>query len=155
MAGRKHQRVDSEQAEAWSNFVTNAPSWNTETNRTDASPLDGHTCWRYSELADFPHRSSCIDPSLTIDTLPPHLRARFWRYLTDSFGQHYPELPAIFHHISLSTPRYLRVKELFEALEAFQIIGRAIATAGHGDDQGTIDTLYDLACGHGLLGALL
>jgi SAM-dependent methyltransferase len=62
----------------------------------------------------------------------------------------------------------LRVKELFETLEAFQIVSSIILMAeekkkkdddgndeGIQNERGSIDTIYDLACGHGLLGILL
>eukprot|EP00536_Pseudo-nitzschia_multiseries_P003895 jgi/Psemu1/284716/fgenesh1_pg.62_\ len=153
--------------------------------------VDVRSSWSATEFEDFPHRSSCIDPSLLISTLSPQLRARFWRYLRDTFGDHYPELSAIFHHVSVRHPQYMRVKELLENLEAFKIVGkivllseqrqrqpppprssngnsngngngnaRSYASKGHdktdsSNQQKTIDVIYDLACGHGLLGILL
>jgi SAM-dependent methyltransferase len=102
---------------------------------------------------------------LNLASISPQLRARFWRYLRDSFGQHYPELASIFHLVSISSEarRYLRVKEIFETLEAFKIMSSIILMAQEDDNvnnqqQGSsnkIDTIYDLACGHGLLGILL
>jgi SAM-dependent methyltransferase len=169
MAGRTHERVVSEQASVWHNFITETPSWaaiSSNVTMADdgmnnkhgtASSVDVHTFWRDSELSDFPHRNSCIDPVWTIDTISPQLRGRFWRYLRDSFGKYYPELPSIFHHVSLHHPRYLRVKELFETLEAFKIVSSIILMAEEkkGGERGSIDMIYDLACGHGLLGILL
>mmetsp|Transcript_3575 Transcript_3575/g.6537 ORF Transcript_3575/g.6537 Transcript_3575/m.6537 type:complete len:436 (-) Transcript_3575:652-1959(-) len=164
MTGRKHQRVESERASAWQDFLADAPSWANDNDNKDDNDnatatvldqLDVHTYWRESELSTFPHRVSCIDQSLTLATISPHHRARFWRYLRDTFGQHYPELASIFHHVSLSSPRYLRVKELFETLEAFRIASSIIIMAQDKEGGSTIDTIYDLACGHGLLGILL
>lgn len=165
--GKKHLRVESERASAWEDFLADAPSWescaNEQADVDTAIVLDVHTSWRDSEFSDYPHGQSCMDPAFTLDTISPHLRARFWRYLRDSFGKHYPELASIFHHVSLSSPRYLRVKELFETLEAFKIVSGIIVMAqdkNHSNNIGqekgtTIDTIYDLACGHGLLGILL
>jgi hypothetical protein len=49
-------------------------------------------------------------------------RVRLYRYLRDSFGEHYPELPAIMHYMDVvGDGRYLRVKEIFETLEAFKV----------------------------------
>jgi hypothetical protein len=158
--GRTHQRVESERASAWLDFCTDVPTWSTSNNNNDDDKddddgviLDVHTQWAYSELSDFPHRSSCIHPSATIETIGPQLRARFWRYLRDSFGQHYSEFAPIFHEVSLSSPRYLRVKELFESLETFKLTSSIILMAQSNNK--TIDTVYDLACGHGLVGILL
>ena len=49
-------------------------------------------------------------------------------------------------------PKYLRVKELFETFEAYRRIGQAIYEQWR---EGNVETIYDLACGHGLLGILL
>jgi SAM-dependent methyltransferase len=59
--------------------------------------------------------------------------------------------------MSLSNPRYLRVKELFETLEAFKITSSIIIMAqdAQAEQKYNIHTVYDLACGHGLLGILL
>jgi len=131
-------------------------------NDDDSIDYDVCTCWRDEELKEFPHRCSCIDHSLVISTLSPKERARFWRYLRDSFGKHYPEFASILHHVSLTKPQYLRVKELFENLEAFKIVSSIIIMAQDAakkidpDSSKTdIDVIYDLACGHGLLGILL
>uniref|UniRef100_A0A7S4EJT3 C2H2-type domain-containing protein n=1 Tax=Pseudo-nitzschia australis TaxID=44445 RepID=A0A7S4EJT3_9STRA len=150
--------------------------------------IDVRSSWKKTEFKDFPHRSSCIDHSLLISTLSPQLRARFWRYLRDTFGDHYPELASIFHHASVHYPQYMRVKELFENLEAFRIVSRIVLLSQEQDSSGAknkhekrnnngndndvnnsrttnkkgrnnntknIDVIYDLACGHGLLGILL
>lgn len=118
--------------------------------------IDVRSSWRAAEFKDFPHRSSCVDPSILISTLSPQLRARFWRYLRDTFGKHYPELTSILHCVSVSHPQYMRVKELFENLEAFQLVSKIILVSQQKSDRtDNIDTIYDLACGHGLLGILL
>ena len=153
--GRTHQRVESERASAWLDFCTDVPTWTNSNDKDKAEDaiLDVHTQWAYSELSNFPHRSSCIHPSATIESIGPQLRARFWRYLRDSFGKHYSEFAPIFHEVSLSSPRYLRVKELFESLETFKLTSSIILMAQSNNK--TIDTVYDLACGHGLVGILL
>jgi len=65
---------------------------------------------------------------------------------------HSDELATMISEISRRYPSYLRVKELFETVEAYKRIGQAIYEqwrAGH------VETIYDFACGHGLLGILL
>jgi SAM-dependent methyltransferase len=163
MTGRKHHRVQSERASAYQDFLEDAPTWIDDihdadnNNNNNHTLLDVHTYWRDSELSTFPHRLSCIDQSLTLKTIDPFLRGRFWRYLRDSFGKHFPEFASIFHHMSLSNPQYLRVKELFETLEAFKITSSIIIMAQDAqvEQKYNIHTVYDLACGHGLLGILL
>ena len=149
LAGRKHKQMEADQASAWRDYVSDCPTWAGKEG-TSQGDIDVETQWRDSELEEFPHDHSCIQTSLTVADLSPRLRARFWRYLHDSFGIHFAELPRIFHHVSLHSPQYLRVKELFETCESFKLIGDIIAKDADG-----IDTIYDLACGHGLLGTLL
>jgi SAM-dependent methyltransferase len=60
-------------------------------------------------------------------------------------------LTAIVRDIVSRHPRYLRVKELFETVEAYKRIGQAIYEEWR---KGRIVNIYDLACGHGLLGLL-
>ena len=149
IAGRKHKQIEADQASAWRDYVSDCPTWAGRNEGTSQGDIDVETQWRDSELEGFPHDHSCIQTSLTVGDLSPGLRARFWRYLHDTFV-HFAELPQIFHHVSLQTQQYLRVKELFETCEAFKLIGDIIAK-----DSNEIDTIYDLACGHGLLGILL
>ena len=49
-------------------------------------------------------------------------------------------------------PRYLRVKETFETIEAYRRIGQNVYERWR---DGLIDNVYDLCAGHGLLGLLL
>lgn len=151
IAGRKHKQMEADQASALGNYVSDCPTWASAGKEgTSQGDIDVETQWRDSELEEFPHDHSCIQTSLTVEHLSPRLRARFWRYLHDSFGVHFAELPGILHHVSLHSPQYLRVKELFETCESFKLIGDIIVK-----DADKIDTIYDLACGHALLGTLL
>ena len=126
-------------------------------NNNHHTLLDVHTYWRDSKLSAFPHQLSCIDHSLTLSSINPFLCGRFWRYLRDSFGTHFPEFAFIFHHMSLSNPPYLHIKELFETLKAFKITSSIMIMAQDAQpkQKHNIDTVYDLACSHGLLGILL
>ena len=62
------------------------------------------------------------------------------------------ELAAIVGRIAERHPKYLRVKELFETVEAYKRIGQAIYEQWRA---GRVEVVYDFACGHGLLGLLL
>jgi len=151
LEGKAHKRAVASRATAWDDFKASAPSWAAEDDPT----MDVLTAWGASDLSKFPLRATCLDPSPTLRKLSPAQRARFYRYLRDNFGEHYPELAAIFHHMDTfkEDHRFLRVKELFESLEAFKVIASVVLTA---QQQGrTIDTIYDMACGHGLVGILL
>ncbi len=71
-------------------------------------------------------------------------------YLTETLVS--PELAATILEISERHPKYLRVKELFETVEAYRRIGQGIYEQWRA---GNVETIYDFACGHGLLGVLL
>jgi len=62
------------------------------------------------------------------------------------------ELAAIIGRIAERHPKQLRVKELFETVEAYKRIGQAIYEQWRA---GRVEVVYDFACGHGLLGLLL
>ena len=61
-------------------------------------------------------------------------------------------LAAIIGQIAKRHPQYLRVKELFETVEAYKRIGQAIYEQWR---EGNVEVIYEFACGHGLLGVLL
>ena len=94
-----------------------------------------------------------IDPHVTLSALSPFKRARLWRYLRDLIPSH-PALPEAVARLEASQPRFARVKELLESCEAFLHAERAALAAGAGDEDAARPIL-DLACGHGLVGALL
>ena len=186
-AGKKHAKVVAEKASSWDHFVTSAPTWatNNESSSSLSSPLvssetalsiDVATAWSVlDDLDKFPTRhSGMLDPSATVASISPAQRGRFYRYLIDNFGVHYPELPSIFHHVDASgCGRFLRVKELFESLEAFKVLSSVVLTsqsqqrsqekeaseppesASSSSSFSSRSTIWDLACGHGLVGILL
>jgi hypothetical protein len=169
LAGKTHLQVVAERASIWERFSAAAPSWAAAAPPPPPSPpgaekdeaeaeasMDVLTRWSVlDDLDNFPKRASgMLDPSATVASISPASRARFYRYLHDSFGKHYPELPAILHEVDASgSGRYLRVKELFESFEAFKILSSVVLTA---EQQGRpVPAIWDLACGHGLVGILL
>jgi len=150
-AGKKHRQALAEKSTAWDSYAEAAPTW----ARLGADGVNVETRWSVlDDLSGFPMRATCLSPSATLGTLQPSQRGRFFRYLKDVFGAHYPELPAIFHWIDANGgARYLRVKEIFESLEAFRAVSAFVQSA---KEQGMeVDTIWDLACGHGLVGILL
>ena len=94
-----------------------------------------------------------IDPHVTLSALSPFKRARLWRYLRDLIPSH-PALPEAVARLEATQPRFARLKELLESCEAFLHAERAALAAGAGDEDAARPIL-DLACGHGLVGALL
>ena len=113
-----------------------------------------------SELSSFPMRKSCLATHATLADLPPGLRRRTERYLLDAIPG-MPELAAVVRAVELAAPRYTRVKELFETFEAFKLVHAFLAamerrtTEDSAGDAKKIETVFDLACGHGLLGVAL
>ena len=114
-----------------------------------------------SELSSFPMRKSCLATHATLADLPPGLRRRTERYLLDAIPG-MPELAAVVRAVELAAPRYTRVKELFETVEAFKLVHAFLAAMERrtteedsAGDAKKIGTVFDLACGHGLLGVAL
>ena len=63
-------------------------------------------------------------------------------------------------HVWTTHPKSLRVKEMFETLEAFRLIEKQISLLmarrrEERKEENQVTTIYDLACGHGLLGVVL
>lgn len=118
--------------------------------------------WHMTELKapSWPKRRNgngiCLDPTWTLDKVTRTQRLRIWRYLSavltpdrtlrDPFG---PSLPEIFAEADWSL---VRVKELFESCEMARITARQLLAA---ERLRPITHIYDLACGHGLVGILL
>ena len=65
---------------------------------------------------------------------------------------HSDKLPCIVAEIAKRHPKYLRVKELFETVEAYKRVGQAIYEQWR---DGRVETIYEFCAGHGLLGFLL
>ncbi len=63
-----------------------------------------------------------------------------------------PEVREMLTQVVERHPKYLRVKETFETLEAYRRIGQNVYERWR---DGLIDNVYDLCAGHGLLGLLL
>ena len=91
-----------------------------------------------------------MDSNAMVHDLDPERLALLLTYVEETTLSE--QLSAMVATIVARHPKYLRVKELFETVEAYKRIGQAIYEqwrAGH------VATIYDFACGHGLLGLLL
>ena len=78
-------------------------------------------------------------------------------YLAWRVPQH---VAAALRRVWQSHPNALRVKELFETLETYALIERQLSIIGarctkQGRPSEALQHVFDLACGHGLLGVLL
>eukprot|EP00040_Diaphanoeca_grandis_P029112 m.169611 g.169611 ORF g.169611 m.169611 type:complete len:368 (-) comp31577_c0_seq1:190-1293(-) len=107
--------------------------------------------WKMEELRSFPQRLTTLDQHTMVATLDEVLKQRINVYLLDRFP-HSPEFVTIFSAIMKKNPKHLRVKEFFETLETALQVGNEIRTQLKTN---TIACVYDMACGHGLLGILL
>ncbi len=101
--------------------------------------------WQPDMLDRYPMDSNAMVADLDADRLSLLLR-----YVAET--THSEELPALLAKVVERHPRHLRVKELFETVEAYKRIGQAVYEQWRA---GKVACVYDLACGHGLLGLLL
>mmetsp|Transcript_106676 Transcript_106676/g.270899 ORF Transcript_106676/g.270899 Transcript_106676/m.270899 type:complete len:388 (-) Transcript_106676:358-1521(-) len=99
----------------------------------------------------FPMQATTLDPSTKLADLDEQSRELVFEYLAGCMKGS-PELRTIFESIHDEAPQSLRLKEIFETVESFK---QAAAFAVIADKVKPVETLYDLACGHGLLGVLL
>eukprot|EP00873_Tetraselmis_striata_P023886 jgi/Tetstr1/444150/TSEL_032046.t1 len=112
--------------------------------------------WRYDELRDgggFPRRDGTLDPGTLVADLPPGLKARVWRHAREALPRHRAPAAAL-AHLEAWEPAAARVKEVLESLEAFRLVEAFLITARK-RHLPAIDTVYDVACGHGIVGVLL
>jgi len=84
--------------------------------------------------------------------LPDLLANKVASYCALAFGDASDEVEACISAAARACPDGLRVKELLETFEAYREIAAFAHTAGK---VRPLDTIYDMACGHGMLGALL
>jgi hypothetical protein len=114
--------------------------------------------WRMEELELFPCRATTLCPHAFVGGLPLDLRLRLTAYLR-ARCPHSPELVDVVDQISVTEQKHLRVKELVETVEASLVIGDEIHARNSADKEsdgcGPVKSIYDMACGHGLLGCLL
>ena len=107
----------------------------------------------------------CVSPHVTLSGLPPRKRAQLWRYLRELMPGE-PALPAVFIELERAHGRFARVKEILESCETFRhaeaavlssrgVGSRGTRSAGANATEHGIIEVFDVACGHGLVGLLL
>jgi hypothetical protein len=133
--------------------------------RRAAALLARRPAWRPDLLDLFPRRESTLDSSTMVEDLPPPLLAHVEAFLAQR-ERSCSGIGAALRWVWTNHPRCLRVKELFETVDTFVLVVRQIsmlradaraagAVEGAPSDGMVICHIYDLACGHGLLGVLL
>lgn len=106
---------------------------------------DADSLWQPDMLLQYP-----MDPNAKVHDLDAERLDLLWVYVAEA--THSAELSAILAEISRRHPLYLRVKELFETLEAYKRIGQNIYERWR---DGQVRIVYEFCAGHGLLGLLL
>ena len=118
------------------------------------------SAWQPLMLEKFPFRENCMDQIAKVGDLCPDLVAVIESvYLRCVFPACCrSEVVAALRHIWINDSKSLRVKELFETLETYKLVEKHVseikAAAKRRGDPG-IESIFDFACGHGLLGVLL
>jgi hypothetical protein len=164
--GKRHQKIVAEADTFWSDYAAD-PMWFDNL----ASPEAVRSVFSFDVFfSGLPRRtrssslqplvgakdeagSGCLAPHLTIGSLPCEARAQLWRYLREAMPQlpYALSLPAL---MSTVPDKYRRVKEILECVEAFKKCESLILRARQTGTR-TIETVYDLACGQGLVGVML
>ena len=104
----------------------------------------------HSLLDRLPRRNSTLCQHALVANLSPPLLAEIREWLLSSFPGSPEIATCLLDYVAVTQPTHLRVKELFETVEAAKHAGSHINQLD--PKPGTI---YDLACGHGLGGVLL
>ena len=92
-----------------------------------------------------------VDKHTMLGALGPAARAAVDAYLGCAF-RGTPELTSIVSRVAELAPTAVRVKELLESVEVARHAASFATLAAKGS---AVDVLYDLACGHGMVGVLL
>ena len=101
--------------------------------------------WKADMLAQYP-----MDSNAMVCDLDAERTGLLLAYVAETTLS--DELSGFVAEVTRRFPKHLRVKELFETAEAYKRIGQAIYEQWR---DGRVETIYDFACGHGLLGVLL
>lgn len=116
--------------------------------------------WQPELLDKFDARDHSLDPHIFVANLDKErLRLVQEVYLPFVFPKSCrEEVIGALRHVWTNHPKSLRVKEMFETLEAFRLIEKQISllmARRREEQKDQLTTIYDLACGHGLLGVVL
>lgn len=111
-----------------------------------------------------PRRETTLDQHAFVSELRRELVEMLRDYLTRSFPGSPEVASALLDDVAVRHPKHLRVKELFETVEACKHAGAQIASmkgAASSSARASVETvvfpssIYDIACGHGLAGVLM
>lgn len=97
-------------------------------------------------------RCSTLDQHCMLSSLDAGSIEEISVYCAHRFGDGDGEVATCLQAAAHACPDGLRVKELLETFEAYYDVAAFAHDAGKGKP---IDTIFDLACGHGMLGVLL
>lgn len=114
--------------------------------------------WRPDKMLPlFPSRKSCLDQNVMMADLNSELMELIEGvYLPSVFPPSCrDEVIGALRQVRTDHPKSLRVKELIETVESFKLISKQISHIHARDGEASVQSVYDLACGHGLLGVLL
>ena len=128
--------------------------------RDAAARLARRPAWRPELLDRFPRRETTLCQKTMVASLPPALLAHVTAYLAQR-EKCCPGMGAALAWVWRAHPKALRVKELFETVETLALLVSQLKQlqalhkkSGSGGRQ-RVRRVFDLACGHGLLGVLL
>eukprot|EP00554_Chaetoceros_debilis_P004227 CAMPEP_0194080668 /NCGR_PEP_ID=MMETSP0149-20130528/6633_1 /TAXON_ID=122233 /ORGANISM="Chaetoceros debilis, Strain MM31A-1" /LENGTH=401 /DNA_ID=CAMNT_0038762435 /DNA_START=78 /DNA_END=1283 /DNA_ORIENTATION=- len=160
LAGKRHKAVIAESEALWEAYLKSGPTF----YDPSIAQIDATRAWSLDLFIDglqARSRSSIkhvlvsgvpsgqIDPSLRLCDLPPSKRAALWRYLYTS------GIPCLSFMVAALPQHYVRVKELLESVETFMHVERLMKRSSkHGQKATKISHIYDIGCGHGLVGML-
>ena len=116
-----------------------------------SSPSAHHappSIWQMDRLKEFD-----LSPHTMVAALSAANRVGLDEYLAHVAPQ-WPELPAVLGYVATHYPKSLRLKELFETMECFRVVGQFIYERSCDcdcDDQNgggrKLESILDLACG--------
>ena len=138
--------------------VAQAAADRAPSDRSDAKrikQLSDPPTWSFEMLNKFPQRHSCLCKHAMIAQLPPDLLSLVVEvYLPSRMpGQRGQEMRTALQWIWEQYPTSVRLKELFETVESFVSISKQVRVWLERAEGAS--TIFDLACGHGLLGVML
>lgn len=110
--------------------------------------------WKMAELEQLPMREQCLSTHTRFSDCDGKMRVRLLEYFSTAVTG-MPEIAGAVLAMEKTHPQYLRVKELLESVETFNIIVAHLNSAESFRASKSYDTFFDLACGHGLVGVLL
>ena len=114
--------------------------------------------WRPGMLGKFKMRASTLDQQEMVAQLGDDLQDLIKVYLRQAFPSRGGDDSLVVRalvRVVAEHPKSLRVKELFETMETFKQVEPVISKLRRLEGDDGVDHIFDMACGHGLLGILL